>query len=181
MKDFPRDGVINDGLDSHPNTPRGLGFVVPDGLQYPDDHVTIDGLYWQVTNDGIYVGRQCIFPLLTVLCAFPRIPVGGQIIVGRLPERQLAPSPYLPGFAVATLRAFNLPVRIVFPAQLLPQNVPDYVAQLRIVVNGQINNNSGCLASYGWLRTIAIAILADIASGYWRAPAARPTSRAPGS
>jgi hypothetical protein len=54
---------------------------VPDGLQYPDDHVTIDGLYWQVTNDGMYVGRQCIFPLLTVLCVFPQIPVGGQIIL----------------------------------------------------------------------------------------------------
>src|SRR6516165_5660740 len=93
VKDFPCNGIINDGLDSHPNTPRGLGFVVPDGLQYPDDHVTIDGLYWQVTNDGMYVGRQCVFPLLTVLCAFPRNPVGGQIIVGRLPERQLADAP----------------------------------------------------------------------------------------
>src|SRR5215469_1646165 len=93
MKDFPCNDIINDGLDSHPNTPRRLGFVVPDGLQYPDDHVTIDGLYWQITNDGMYAGRQCIFPLLTVLCAFPRIPVGGQIIVGRLPERQLADVP----------------------------------------------------------------------------------------
>src|SRR5215469_8194061 len=164
MKDFPRDGVINDGLDSHPNTPRGLGFVVPDGLQYPDDHVTIDGLYWQVTNDGIYVGRQCIFPLLTVLCAFPRIPVGGQIIVGRLPERQLAPSPYLPGFTVATLRAFNLPVRIVFPAQLFPQNIPDYVARLRIVVNSLFGINPVYHGPYERLRTIAIAILADTAS-----------------
>jgi hypothetical protein len=31
--------------------------------------------------------------LLTVLCAFPRIPVGGQIIVGRLPKRQLRGCP----------------------------------------------------------------------------------------
>ena len=62
---------------------------MPDGLQYPNDHVTIDGLYWQITNDGMYVGRQCIFPLLTVLCAFPRMPVGCQIIVGALAERQL--------------------------------------------------------------------------------------------
>src|SRR5215469_9082831 len=93
MKDFPRDGVIDDGLEPHPDASCGLLSFMPDGLQYPDDHVTIDGFNWQITNDGMYVGRQCIFPLLTMLCAFPCMPVGGQIIVGRLPERQLADAP----------------------------------------------------------------------------------------
>jgi hypothetical protein len=68
----------------------------------------------------------------------------------------------LPGFAVATFRAFNLPVRIVFPAQLFPQNDADYIVQLRIVVNSSFGRNPQYDGYYGTI--IAIAILANTAS-----------------
>ena len=62
---------------------------MPDGLQYADDQIAVDGLDRQVAERGMNVCFERIFPLLPVLGVLPGIAVRRQIIDSGLPERQI--------------------------------------------------------------------------------------------